>query len=414
MQRLLYFSCLLVIGLTAMDAITIVDNVTYGRISFILMMFFVLFTPKMLLPNKDNYIKILFFFVLFVGVTLLFSQYSDVVFGRFLYLIQYLLIVIIVGNVIQSKKQIYNMLFAYCLGSLFIAYSMFNSYSSNILIQSEQAFQIDAFGNPNENAFLVVYAFIIAFILLKNKVYNSKVINIILYVSIIVFVLAIFSSASRMGFIIMIISATIILISMPKLKIKNLVFFAIMGVAIFLLVNNFITDRTLERLLNLTNDIENSNLAGREWIWNNAGKMIESDSFNWFIGEGWGVFPYAFQHFTGKFLGAHNFYIALFYGTGLIGSLIVLVYFINLSLKLLRYKRKEELFYFLLLLIPLISMISTNWDGRRWWFLIGLFIYKINDLTKILNGKVIDKRLLYELILMKIKLAHRNKINSIR
>ena len=61
MQKLLYVSCLLVIGLTATDAITIIADVTYGRLSFILMLFLALFTPKILLPNNDNYIKILFF-----------------------------------------------------------------------------------------------------------------------------------------------------------------------------------------------------------------------------------------------------------------------------------------------------------------------------------------------------------------
>lgn len=414
MQKLLYISCLLVIGLTATDAITIVENVTYGRISFILMMFFALFTPKMLLPNNDNYIKILFFFVLLVGITMPFSQYSDVVFSRFLLLVQYLLIVIIVGNVIQSKKQIYNMLFAYCLGCLYIAFSMFFTYTTDLSVQVGELYQLtDEVGNPNENAFLIVYAMILAFVLLKNNIYNSKVINIILYVSMIVYVSAIFSSASRMGFILMIISATIIFISMPKFKIKNLISIALLGIAIFFLVNNYITDRTLERLFTITNDIGNSNLAGREWIWSKAGDMIEADSFNWLVGEGWGVFPYALHQFTGQFKGAHNFYIALFYCTGLLGCLIVLIYFINLSFKLLKYKKKEELFYYLLLLIPLISMISTNWDGRRWWFLIGLFIYKINDLTEAQDGKTISKKLLYEYILIKFNLNH-NKLNSIR
>lgn len=390
MQKLLYVSCLLVIGLTATDAITIIADVTYGRLSFILMLFLALFTPKILLPNNDNYIKILFFFTLFVGITIPFSQYSDVAFNRFLYLIQYLLIVIIVGNVIQSKKQIFNMLFAYCLGTLFVAYSMFQSYSSNMIIQSEEVYQIETIGNPNENSFLIVYAFVIAFILLKNKVYNSKVINIILYLSTIVYVIAVFSSGSRMGMILMIISASIILISILKLRIKTIILIAIMGVAILYLVNNYITDRTIERMFNIANDIKNLNLAGREWIWNKAGMMIDSNNFNWFIGEGWGTFPYAFQHFTGVFKGAHNFYIAVLFSTGIIGCVIVFIYFINLLLKLLKYKRKEEFLYFLLLLIPLISMMSTNWDGRRWWFLIGLFIYKINYLTNLQNKKLID------------------------
>ena len=38
--------------------------------------------------------------------------------------------------------------------------------------------------------------------------------------------------------------------------------------------------------------------------------------------------------------------------------------------------------YYLLLVIPLIAMITTNWESRKWWFIISVFIYTLYRLNK--------------------------------
>lgn len=376
-KKLLYYSCLLTIGLTAMDAVTIVEGLTFGRLAFILMIFLAVFNPKVLIPSKkDEYQTILFIFILFVIITMPFSLYADEVFNRLLLLIQYYLIVVVVSNVVVTHKQIYNMFFAYCLGCLYIAYMMFFTYSNEASIYDEIAFRSETVGNPNENAFLIVYAIIISYILMKNNIYNRKI-SKILSVFVLLYILAVFTSGSRMGFIIMTLSLVVIFIFEFKFNFKYIFYVFIGMISLYFLVNNYITDSTLERMFNVTNDIESSNLASREDIWANAVTMFNSEDFNWFIGNGWATFPHWYQKYFNNFKGAHNFYISYIYTTGLIGFFIFISYFVCLFKRL----SKESFAYYLLLLVPLISMASTNWEYRRWWFLLGLFVYKIKDIN---------------------------------
>jgi O-antigen ligase len=131
-------------------------------------------------------------------------------------------------------------------------------------------------------------------------------------------------------------------------------------------------------LLGSKNDIEINNFSSRENIWKNAIIMFNSNDFNWIIGNGWCTFPLWYQKYFSIYLGAHNFYISYLYTTGLIGVIILITYFINL----IKVLTKHSMFYFLLILIPFFSMLTTNWEYRRWWFLMGLFIYKLSDLKK--------------------------------
>ena len=89
-----------------------------------------------------------------------------------------------------------------------------------------------------------------------------------------------------------------------------------------------------------------------------------------------------FSQYSGQQIGAHNFYLNLLTTTGLIGLSLVLYYLYRLFLylKLIRIKNKSV--YYLLLIIPLISMITTNWESRKWWFIMSIFIYTLYRLNK--------------------------------
>lgn len=46
---------------------------------------------------------------------------------------------------------------------------------------------------------------------------------------------------------------------------------------------------------------------------------------------------------------------------------------------------------YLLLLLPLISMMTTNWESRRWWFLMGVFIYKLYEFSNRYKWKEVSR-----------------------
>jgi hypothetical protein len=377
-KKLLYYSSLLVVGLTAMDAVCIVEGFTYGRVAFFIMLFFACLNPKVLIPRKkDEYQTILLIFIFYVGLTMPFSLYADEVFNRLLFLIQYYLIVVVVGNVVVTRKEIYHMFFMYCLGCLYVGFTMFFEYKTESDQNDLILVRADSVGNPNENSFLLVYATIISYILIKNNIYSRKI-SFILYLLMFFNVLGVFSSGSRMGFLILIFTIFSVFLFNLKLKLKSLLYLLIGFMFLYFIIYNNINIITFERLLGSKNDIEINNFSSRENIWKNAIIMFNSNDFNWIIGNGWCTFPLWYQKYFSIYLGAHNFYISYLYTTGLIGVIILITYFINL----IKVLTKHSMFYFLLILIPFFSMLTTNWEYRRWWFLMGLFIYKLSDLKK--------------------------------
>lgn len=141
-------------------------------------------------------------------------------------------------------------------------------------------------------------------------------------------------------------------------------------------VLNNIPEATLYRILGITENIERGTFSHREEIWESALMMISQNEIYALIGCGWGAFNIAIYKYYKFSIGAHNFYLDLFCTTGLIGLSIVICYLSQLFL-IIKKTYKANIVNYLLLLIPLISMSSTNWQSRRWWFMMGAFIYLI-------------------------------------
>lgn len=386
MDKLIYIVCLFVIGLTATDALTVAENLTLGRIFFIIMLILSFFRIKMLSVPRVNVYKTLLVFISFCIGSVFWTTYLDTTIISVLYLIQYFLIIVVCYNAFNSPIRVYFMLLSYVLGSVYIAVFSIKDYLSNAtIVNVETLYRVEEFGNPNENSFMIVYAFILGLILIHNTKFvfdrnKTHFINSILVIFLVLFVLAIFANGSRMGFI-MLVSA-IIFSAFPYLKTKSfssIVFISLLCFIVYYAISSIFQDSTFERFFDIISDIRQGRLSNRDWIWSIAYNMILDSNIIW--GNGWGTFANAFKDKTGIFYGAHNFYITLIFTTGIIGFFIVLRYFWQLFLYVRKtHKIYNNTIFYALIVIPLLSMGSTNWEGRRWWFLMGLFIVKIYNL----------------------------------
>lgn len=260
---------------------------------------------------------------------------------------------------------------AWIVGASYIAYKTITDFQTMAYIATDKIYRVSGYGNPNENSFILCYALIFTYVLDNTR---QKIPSVMMtFFS----AIAIAANGSRMGIILLIIAVCGFFVQLWQNK-KRWYVFAMIPVIIFLsiYVIDHLPKTTLMRILGITQDIEAGSFANRENIWAAALQML---SFNpeWLItGCGWGAFPVAITDFLGYSKGAHNFYLDLLVTTGVIGLLIVVLYLYRLFI-LIRHTSKTTVMNYLILILPMISMISTNWQSRRWWFLMGAFIYLI-------------------------------------
>lgn len=371
-KKLTFFFCVLVIGFTPLDALTISDNLTLGYVFFVLMSICAVLSGSLLPPkHMPEFAKLLIAFIVWATLTSIWSYNIDTTLYRVMYLIQYFMIVLVMLNVINTSKRLKIVLGVWALGALYIAIKTatdFNTFAAN----SSDLYRVDEFGNPNENSFMLVWALIFVYLIdtTKRKMPSLSFTLVSAY--------AIVANGSRMGFILFVVTLLGFIFSFFNKKMNPLHIVVVLTVLYiggsFLM--QYIPESSFSRLMFIGSNIENHELANRDIIWLAAYNALSTNPQYLLLGSGWGTFNEAIQLYAGYAIGAHNFYINILFTTGIIGTSIVLRYLYVLY-KYIHKTANHTIITYLVLVVPLISMSSTNWDSRRWWFLMGTFIYLI-------------------------------------
>lgn len=374
MKRLTYILSLIVVGLTPLDAITLSEGVTFGRIFYILLIISALLSKDLFKVRLNKYVGALSVFSLWAFVTFIWSFNIETTILRCLYLIQYLLLVIILNNVIDDERKFRALCWSWVVGALYIGWNTIVNFSQHSFVENE-LYRVSEFGNSNENSFMLCYAMVLLIVVWKGAR------RLYLYAILLFAFLAILANGSRTGLLMYLFMAGIFVLSEFK-KNRRAAFFvlpAIIVIAIYIVLN-YLPESSYERFLNISEDIKEGNLANRQWIWRVAFDILSQRERYILVGSGWGTFPEVFQSVTGIYYGSHNFYINILFTTGIVGFLIVMYYLI-FCWEYIRRIPSKKITYYLLLYIPLISMMTTNWESRRWWFLMGVFIYKLYEFS---------------------------------
>lgn len=372
-NKLTFLLTAIVIGFTPLDAIEIYEGsgITLGRYFFIAMAASAAFSGDLIIKKYSKIFKLLLIFIFWAFMTTLWSVDMELTLQRNILLIQYAIIFSVMVNVLNTPTRIKIGMAAWIVGASYIAYKTITDFQTMAYIATDKIYRVSGYGNPNENSFILCYALIFTYVLDNTR---QKIPSVMMtFFS----AIAIAANGSRMGIILLIIAVCGFFVQLWQNK-KRWYVFAMIPVIIFLsiYVIDHLPKTTLMRILGITQDIEAGSFANRENIWAAALQML---SFNpeWLItGCGWGAFPVAITDFLGYSKGAHNFYLDLLVTTGVIGLLIVVLYLYRLFI-LIRHTSKTTVMNYLILILPMISMISTNWQSRRWWFLMGAFIYLI-------------------------------------
>ncbi len=369
-KDLTFFLTLLVIGFTPLDAIEIGEGVTLGRYFFILMALSAIFSNDLILKPAPKFFKVLITFSIWATITSLWSFNSEVTIGRVLYLVQYAIIVAVMLKSLDSKKKVRFAMIAWIMGASYIAYNTAVNFQTLALAQ-EGLYRVSEFGNPNENSFMLCYSLLFCYLVDTTK----HRIPSICFTAFSTF--AIVANGSRMGIILFLLAVVGFCVQLWQTK-KRIYVLALIPIIIIggIFVLNYVPAATFERIMGISQSIESGKFSERENIWAAAFEALDKNLL-WFLwGSGWGTFADCIKFYLGRRIGAHNFYLDVLFTTGVIGLSVILYYLWSLF-KIIRMTFKANVINYLLLIIPLVSMLSTNWQSRRWWFLMGAFIYLV-------------------------------------
>lgn len=383
LPNLTFFFTFLMITFTPLDALEISEgsDTTLGRYIFLLMVLSALVSGDITTQKPIKIYKIILCFIFWAFCTSLWSIAIDVTFERIIYLIQYAVIFIVMVNSINSEKKLRLAMIGWIIGSLYIAYQTASNFRS-FAVQTDSLYRVSEFGNPNENSFILCYALLFCYLIDRSK-YRWISLLMTLFSA-----YAIAANGSRMGIILFVIAVVAFCYQLWQMGNRTLMFVLIPGIILAgVYILNNIPIATLMRILSITDNIEEGNLANRQNIWGAAFNAL-SNNFRWcIIGCGWGTFPLSIIKYLGYPKGAHNFYLDVFSTTGIVGLSIICYYLVNLY-RIINKTYLKTVINYLLLFLPLISMMSTNWQSRRWWVMMGAFIYLI---YKYKNFHIIDE-----------------------
>jgi O-antigen ligase len=388
MDRLRYYLCLFVMAFIPLEAVTISDDleISYGRIAYIFLLLLALFKPSLFIPSKKSFIVVLTVFTVYCWISIIWSSYPGVTFFVCLKLVQYLSIVILFHNLIKTPNQILGLFTSYLIGAFYIIIKTIVDFFTigRAFLESSSVYRTEAFGNPNENAFMIIFGIIIIFLISRHSS-NRIINNFISPLYIALATVAILCTGSRSGFIMLLIFILAYSwIKIRKFSIISILKIGLVTLILFAVLIDYFPTESIVRLLTISDSLKNMELSHRETIWSNALKMINSSDHNILLGSGWGTFQDNYKHSFRIYYGSHNFYLNILYTTGLIGCAIVVTYLITLFNRLREINDKDKIIYFLLLIVPMISMLTTNWESRKWWFILGIIISLFRDLNKIL------------------------------
>ncbi|MFY1613225.1 O-antigen ligase family protein [Macellibacteroides fermentans] len=382
MLRSIYILTILYIGFIPLEAVTIADGITMGRIVFFLMFGASLFKAKICykIDRKNKHFKYLLLFSIFCFFSILWSRDFAMTLDRSAYLIQYLIITIVSTNILNSRKKISWAMIAYIAGCLYIGYISYKEFG--LFASERMSYRGDmTAGNPNENAFLINYAIIFLLIFWNWLDSSEKLKRYLCAVIILIFSCIILLLGSRNGLIMLV--STFLMYSIPTIfKRGGLQSFLILSLLIGFTIYMFygLPEELQERYMGIKSQIEDNEMAGRGYIWAKAIDMISQPGFPILWGTGWGSFVSVFNSYAGMSIGAHNFYLSLIVTTGIIGFTIVMIYLASLFRYVKQSNYTNKHLYYLLIIIPMISMTTTNWEFRKWWFVISIFIYSFYKL----------------------------------
>ena len=387
MKKAFNFSIYLLYFATPFESVGIVPGFSVVKLVTLLFLFFSLhryFTS----PIKVNpFIKYIFYYIFFAMISVAWSiGIETTLFSSYGTLFPTLIVTVFLFNGIDKKEQIVNIFKSYSIGSVIISlYALYLYFTEFRFLQYGNA-RVTVLGqDQNELSFLLTFGIICLLYLFQFEKISRKL-KLIVLSCIFLIIFVILTTGSRTGFVILLFTGLVFaVINFKGSKIFVLIPI-VTGLSIYLFLN--LPEVIYSRLIETSSQIESGDFTNRERIWE-MGFNAFIDSGRLLFGTGHDTFRVLMNNTYGWPTAGHNTYLITLIELGLIGFILYMRILFYLARKVWILVRRDSLFFLLLLIPLLISMLTLGLQNRRWLFIIGVIIIKLVEFGSSRNKLII-------------------------
>jgi O-antigen ligase len=315
------------------------------------------------LRRLPGFFLLLLAFVLWSFASVVWSYEPALTVGRAFTYLQLLVMSWVIWEYVRTEQDLVATLQAYVLGSLLVAVVTimdFQSLSVAALAITTDV-RVAAFGaNPNELALTMVTAVPIALYLLRRKPANWPGIVNAAYLG--TGTLAVVLTASRAGFIALVVAGVGMLVMMRDARLAARVALVSTIALLAVLAASFVPDYTWERIASIGAKLQRMDFNNRALNWQAGLAMFAQDPV---VGVGAGAFEGATAHLIDVPRSSHSTWIGVVVETGLVGAVL---WFSAIAIALLGLRHAAGPLRRALLaaILPMVvGMLVTGWDHRK-------------------------------------------------
>jgi O-antigen ligase len=324
----------------------------------------VLYTGRIRRPN--TFVILALLFVLWSGASLFWSISPESSGKRLQTYLLLLVMVWLVWEVADTESQQHSLLQAYVLGATVSAANTLLNYFGGTTVATGR-YAASGF-NPNDLGFTLVLALPIAWYM--ALIGSSRLQRWFNLGYLPLGVLAILLTASRGSAIPGAIAMLLIPWTLPNVKWKTRVASGVLLIAGLYVAIGHVPQTSWDRLSTTAEKIEEGDFSNRGVIWAAGWEVFQLHPI---IGVGAGAFDNAVEPILGVAKSAHQTFLNVLVGQGMVGFSLFLAAFATVLWPIRRMRPLQRKFWLVLMCTLVVGLMPRTWDYRKHtWLILGL------------------------------------------
>lgn len=306
------------------------------------------------------------FFVLWAGLSAFWTLDVDETRERVWTYAQLAFMVWLIWELAPSRERQLDLLQAYVLGCYVSVMDTMMKFLQGI---EQQTGRFAATGfNPNDLGFTLVLAIPMAWCLALIR--PKGILAWVNRLYVVFGMIAVILTASRGSFIPAFVALLIIPWTLTKLRMRSRVAICVGGAAAVVLIAAFVPETSWDRLSTASSEIESGSFNERGDIWRSGLEALVDRPLH---GVGAGAYSVAIEPILGWGRPAHQTFLSVLVGQGIVGLALWLAMFAAAFLPVLRMPVVERKLWIVILMTLGIGLQVRTWDYRKpLWLILGV------------------------------------------
>jgi O-antigen ligase len=268
-----------------------------------------------------------------------------------------ILSIVLVARFAKSQKQVDSFILAYVLGSVVSVAGIFLSY---IVGQHyfRDAIRYSASGlDPNDLGVILSLSIPMTwYLIIKHK---NQAVKAALMIYSLLCIFTIILTASRGAFLALLVALLVIPWTFLKMSTRVKIFFGLSIIILAYCILFFVPQNTMNRVLQIPNDLQTTDLNERTVIWSDAGKVFVQHPY---FGVGAGGFKTAVGKYMEVPAVAHNTLLSILTEEGVVGAAIFFMILAMLLFFIANLPELERKIWSVIILVWFVGTASLTWD----------------------------------------------------